>query len=56
MELFSYPCPGCSNHDVRFHRRYTPQNHGERTLYHCRECDIYFSETFAIPIAGLTTL
>ena len=26
-----------------------------RTIYRCRECDIYYSETFATPIAGLTT-
>ncbi|MEL7004269.1 MAG: hypothetical protein AAFN93_16235 [Bacteroidota bacterium] len=29
--------------------------HGVRTIYYCRDCDIYYSETFATPIAGLTT-
>ena len=40
---------------VHLHTRYTTQNHDLRTIYYCRECDIYFSETFATPIAGLTT-
>lgn len=26
-----------------------------RTVFHCRQCDIYFSETFATPITGLKT-
>ena len=55
MDLFSHPCPCCASTDVRQHTRYTTQNHNLRTIYHCRECDIYFSETFATPMAGLTT-
>ena len=55
MDLFSYPCPGCTSNDVHPHTRYTTQTHGMRTIYHCRSCDIYYSETFATPIAGLTT-
>jgi transposase-like protein len=55
MDLFSHPCPCCASADIVVHTRYTTQNHGPRTIYHCRECDIYFSETFATPIAGLTT-
>ena len=37
------------------HTRYATQTNGSRTIYHCRRCDIYYSETFATPIAGLTT-
>jgi transposase-like protein len=55
MDLFSYPCPICGNAEVYAHHNYETQNHGIRTIYHCRECDIYFSETFATPLAGLTT-
>ena len=55
MDLFSHPCPCCASINVRPHTRYTTQNYDLRTLYHCREGEIYFSETFAIPIAGLTT-
>ena len=54
MDLFSCPCPGCGSHDVRLHSRYMTQKYGERTIYRCHECEIYFSETFATPIAGLT--
>jgi len=55
MELFSHACPNCRNTEVSTHTRYTTQMHGTRTIYHCRQCDIYYSETFATPIAGLTT-
>jgi transposase-like protein len=55
MDLFSHPCPCCGNHEIRPHTRYKTQVYGDRTTYHCLECDIYFSETFATPISGLTT-
>jgi transposase-like protein len=55
MDLFSHPCPCCGSNKTRPHARYTTVSHGERTIYHCFECDIYFSETFATPIADLTT-
>lgn len=55
MTLFSYPCPNCASEEVSIHTRYATQTHGTRTIYHCRCCDIYYSETFATPIAGLTT-
>ena len=55
MDLFSYPCPNCMNTAVHRHSQYVTETHGVRTIYHCRDCDIYYSETFATPIAGLTT-
>ncbi|MGC1217616.1 MAG: hypothetical protein WA883_09085 [Phormidesmis sp.] len=55
MDLFSAACPLCGSAEVRAHSRYETQAHGPRTIYRCRECDIYYSETFATPIAGLTT-
>jgi transposase-like protein len=55
MDLFSHPCPYCGGNEIRPHTRYETQAYGERTIYLCLECDIYFSETFATPIAGLTT-
>ena len=55
MDLFSDACPLCGSAEVRAHSRYETQAHGPRTIYRCRECDIYYSETFATPIAGLTT-
>ena len=55
MDLFSAACPLCGSAEVRAHSRYETQAHGPRTIYRCRKCDIYYSETFATPIAGLTT-
>lgn len=55
MDLFGFSCPLCGNAEVHAHHTYETQNHGIRTIYHCRACDIYFSETFATPLAGLST-
>lgn len=55
MNLFTYPCPGCGSEEVQSDHQYSTQNYGVRTIYHCRRCDIYFSETFGTPVAGLTT-
>ncbi len=55
MELFSPPCPCCAQDEVHHHANYMTQAHGLRTILHCRRCDIYFSETFATPLAGLRT-
>lgn len=55
INLFSYPCPNCGSEEIRVHTRYETQAHGTRSIYHCDRCDIYYSETFATPIAGLTT-
>ena len=55
MELFSHPCPCCAQDEAHHHANYMTQAHGLRTILHCRRCDIYFSETFATPLAGLRT-
>jgi transposase-like protein len=55
MNLFTYACPECGSEDVCADHQYKTKNYGVRTIYHCRKCDIYFSETFGRPIAGLTT-
>ena len=55
MNLFSHPCPVCGSEDVCADHQYKTKKNGVRTIYHCRRCDIYFSETFGTPIAGLTT-
>lgn len=56
MDLFAQRCPFCQKHEnVKVHSHYETENHGRRTLYHCEHCDIYFSETFATPLAGLRT-
>jgi transposase-like protein len=55
MDLFSQHCPYCDSNEVHPHGRYQTQHNGVCTLYHCRCCDEYFSETFATPMAGLRT-
>jgi transposase-like protein len=53
MDLFLHPCPCCGGNESRLQTRCKTLAHNERSIYHCFECDIYFSETFATPIAGL---
>lgn len=55
MDLFSYPCPCCASDNVHSHASYNTQAYGQRTIFHCRQCGVYFSETFATPISGLRT-
>lgn len=55
MDLSSHACPCCNCNEVKIHCRYTTQNHGTRIIYCCKKCDVYFSESFATPIAGLRT-
>jgi transposase-like protein len=55
MDLFTQPCPVCNSNEVKYHGRYSTVNNGFRSIFHCPPCDIYYSETFATPIAGLRT-
>lgn len=43
------------NPDVHPHTHYQTQNYGSRTIYHCRQCDSYFSDSIDSPVAGLRT-
>ena len=55
MDLFSQNCPCCDSAKVDVRTRYATQHNGTHPIYYCRGCDIYFSETFATPMAGLRT-
>ncbi|MFM7449369.1 MAG: hypothetical protein ACKO24_12325 [Leptolyngbyaceae cyanobacterium] len=55
MEPFSQSCPCCNGTNIHPNGRYETQNNGTRTIYHCRDCDAYFSETYDTPIARLRT-
>jgi hypothetical protein len=55
MELLSQSCPCCLGKEVNNHGKYETRANGLRNILHCCQCDIYFSETFATPIAGLRT-
>ena len=53
MDLFSHACPYCNQNEAHCHTKYMTQASGLRTILHCRQCDVYYSETFGTPIAGL---
>jgi transposase-like protein len=55
MELSSNNCPDCNSQQIKVHTRYQTVHHGERHIYHCQDCDTYFSDTVATPLAGLRT-
>ena len=53
MELQRIRCPECGGANFWPHTTYTVQSGERRTIYHCRDCDTYFSETCNTPLAGL---
>ncbi len=53
MELLATACPCCQSRDVMRHTLYTTQNQGERTIYRCKSCEEYFSETTNTFLAGI---
>jgi transposase-like protein len=53
MELFTIGCPNCKSRELKTHTRYTTENHGQRTIYHCKECGQYFSETSNTFLSGI---
>jgi len=55
MDPFSHSCPCCNQNEAHCHTKYMTQANGLRTILHCRQCDVYYSETFGTPIAGLRT-
>ena len=44
-----------TTHRAATDNQYETKNNGERTLYSCLDCGIWFSRTYGSPIAGLTT-
>lgn len=55
MDLFCRDCPDCGSQNIKLHSRYETQSGGTRAVHHCQDCDGYFSDTAATPIAGLRT-
>jgi hypothetical protein len=45
MELLRLKCPGCHSTDIQYHSPYDTKNHGDRVIYKCEHCPVYFSET-----------
>lgn len=55
MSLSERRCPNCNSDNFKAHTTYTVNQGEQRTLYHCQECDAYFSETKNTPLADLKT-
>lgn len=48
-------CPTCNSGNIHPHTTYTTKNGEERSIFHCQDCQDYFSETKNTPLAGLRT-
>jgi len=46
-------CPTCTATNIETHTTYTVQNGEQRCIFHCQDCQDYFSETKNTPLAGL---
>lgn len=56
MNLYSEKCcPLCAADNIRFHTHYFTKRGEQRTIYQCQDCQVYFSETYQTPLAGLRT-
>ena len=55
MELLRRKCPGCHSSDIQYRSLYTTKNHGNRIIYKCEHCPVYFSETKKTLMEGLKT-
>ncbi len=55
MSLTQRKCPECNTENFKPHCNYTVKSGEQRTLFHCQECDNYFSETKNTPLEGLKT-
>jgi transposase-like protein len=56
MNLFNKNCcPTCNSENIHPHTSYTTKNREQRYIYHCQDCQGYFSETKNTPLAGLRT-
>jgi transposase-like protein len=55
MQSQQLRCPECNAENFGLHTTYTVGTGEQRQLYHCPNCDTYFSETKNTPLAGLRT-
>ena len=54
MSLSSNSCPECSSENIKKNCTYIVHEQ-ERKIYHCENCNNYFSETKNTPLEGLRT-
>src|SRR4029453_6012004 len=55
MELLRLKCPVCHSSDIQYPSPYSTKSHGDRVIYKCEHCPIYFSETKKTLMEGLKT-
>jgi transposase-like protein len=55
MLLSPIHCPACGSDHLKVHTVYTVHQGKKRSIYQCRSCNVYFSETFGTPFARLRT-
>ena len=55
MSLTRRHCPECNSENVKRHCRYTIKSGESRTLFLCKDCHDYFSETKNTPLEDLKT-
>jgi len=48
-------CPTCDTENIEAHTTYSTKNGEQRCIFHCQDCQEYFSETKNTPLAGLRT-
>jgi transposase-like protein len=48
-------CPTCDSENIEIHTTYRTKNGEQRCIFHCQDCQEYFSETKNTPLAGLRT-
>src|SRR6266516_7729535 len=55
MELLRLKCPVCHSSDIQYHSPYTTKNYGDRVIYKCDSCPVYFAGKKNTLMAGLKT-
>ena len=53
MALLSFHCPNCQSTNGKTHTSYQVKSGEERNIYHCQDCDNYFSQTKNTALEGL---
>ena len=55
MTLLSFHCPHCQSTNAKTHTSYFVKSGERRNIYHCLDCDNYFSQTKNTALEGLRT-
>ncbi len=55
VELLKKHCPTCQSQALKPHTTYSTKSNGQRTIFLCKDCGAYFSETKNTLLEGLRT-